>query len=109
QRGQRDRGTGGGEVERLAAAHAGRAAGGGQLGQHRHPRGVGGRGRGEGGERQRLQRVAGQDRGRFAVGHVHGRLAAAQGVVVHRRQVVVHQRIGMHQLDRGGGRVQRVL
>ena len=40
---------------------------------------------------------------------MHGRLAAAQGVVVHRRQVVVHERVGVHQFDRGGGRVEHGL
>ena len=33
----------------------------------------------------------------------HGGLAAAQHVVVHAGQVVVHQRIGVDQLDRGAG------
>ena len=42
------------------------------------------------------QAVAGQDRGRLVEGLVRGRPAAAQVVVVHRRQVVVHQRIAMH-------------
>ena len=39
---------------------------------------------------------------------MHRRLAAAQGVVVHGGKVVVHQRIGVDQLDRGGGRIQTV-
>ena len=52
---------------------------------------------------QRLgeQAVAGEDRDVLAVGHVAGRLAAAQLVVVHRRQVVVDQRVGVDHLDRG--------
>ena len=49
------------------------------------------------------QTVAGQDRGRLVEFLVRGRPAAAQVVVVHRRQVVVHQRIAMHELDRGAG------
>ena len=40
--------------------------------------------------------------------HVHGRLAAAQHVVVHARQVVVDQRIGVDQLDRAGGAQRRL-
>ena len=57
-------------------------------------------------ERQRLQRIAGQDRGGLVEGDVHGGLAAAQGVVVHRRQVVMHQRIAVDQFDRGGGGIE---
>ena len=49
-----------------------------------------------------LQRVAGQDGGGFVEGLVAARLAAAQVVVVHGRQVVVHQRIGVQHFDGGG-------
>ncbi len=49
-----------------------------------------------------LQGVAGQDGGRLVEGAMAGRLAAAQVVVVHRRQVVVHQGIGVQHLDRRG-------
>ena len=52
-----------------------------------------------------LERVAGEDGGGFVEGDVHGGAAAAQGVVVHRRQVVVHERIRVHQFDRGRGRI----
>ena len=48
-----------------------------------------------------LQGVAGQDGGGLVEGAVARRLAAAQVVVVHRRQVVVDQRIGVQHLDRG--------
>ena len=48
--------------------------------------------------------VAGEDRDVLAELDVRGRLAAAQLVVVHRRQVVVDQRVGVDQLDRRGGR-----
>ena len=51
-------------------------------------------------ERQRQQRVAGQDRGRLAERLVVARAAAPEVVVVHRRQVVVDQRVAVHQLDR---------
>ena len=42
----------------------------------------------------------GEDRHVLAELHVAGRLPAAQLVVVHRRQVVVDQRVGVDQLDR---------
>ena len=97
------------EVDRLAAGHAGGAA---RVGQR-----VDACVRGSPGpaampgcarqqlERQRLQRVAGEDRGRLVEGLVAGRAAAAQVVVVHRRQVVVDQAIAVDQLDGAGGRV----
>ena len=55
-------------------------------------------------EGQRQQGVAGQDRRRLAEHLVAGRPAAAQVVVVHRRQVVVDQRVGVDHLDGTGGR-----
>ena len=54
-------------------------------------------------EGERLQRVAGEDGGRLVEGAVGGRPAAPQVVVVHRRQIVVDQRIGVQALDRGAG------
>ena len=59
-------------------------------------------------EREGQQAVAGQDRRRLVERLVGGRLAAAQIVIVHRRQVVVHQRIAMHAFERGAGQ-QRAL
>ena len=56
-------------------------------------------------ESQGQQRVAGQNRRRFAERLVTGGPAAAHVVVVHGRQVVVDQRIGVHHLD-GAGRRQ---
>ena len=50
--------------------------------------------------------VAGQDGGVLAEQLVAGRPPAAQVVVVHRRQVVVDQRVGVHQLERRGRRQQ---
>ncbi len=50
-------------------------------------------------EGERQQRIAGQNRGRLVESLVHGRPAAAQVVIVHRRQVVMHQRIAVQQLD----------
>ena len=59
-------------------------------------------------EREGQQPVAGEDRGRIVERLVHRRLAAAQVVIVHRRQVVVHQRIAVHAFERGAGH-QRLL
>jgi hypothetical protein len=95
----------GGEVDRLAAGHAARA---GCLREELHHLQLG---RGIVGERparedvegEALQRVADQQRGRLVELDVHRGLAAPERVVVHRRHVVVHQRIGVDQLDRGGG------
>src|SRR5579872_5627398 len=47
-----------------------------------------------------LERVARQDRRRLIERLVRGRLAPAQIVVVHRRQIVMHQRIAVQHLDR---------
>ena len=91
----------GGHVEELAAHHPADARGGRQLaraGEHV------GRLAGLLGERQpqRLgeQAVAGEDRHVLAERHVAGGLAAAQVVVVHGRQVVVDERVGVDHLDR---------
>ena len=46
-----------------------------------------------------LQRVAGEDGDGFAEGHVAGRLAAAQVVVVEGGQVVVDERVGVQHLE----------
>ena len=70
------------------ACAAARGAAGGALGGSRQH-----------GERLGEQRVAGEDRQGLAEDHVAGRPAAAQVVVVHRRQVVVDQRVGVDHLD----------
>ena len=59
-------------------------------------------------EGQRQQAVAGQDRRRLVERLVAGRPAPPQVVVVHRRQVVVDQRIGVHHLQRAGRRQRRL-
>ena len=87
------------EVDRLPAGHAADA---GRLGEHRAGSGaVGKAALGEHAERERLQRVAGEQRRRLAERDVARRLAAAQRVVVHAREVVVNERIGVDELDRG--------
>ena len=58
---------------------------------------------GEALEGERLERVAGEDRRRLVEGAMDARLAAAQVVVVHRRQIVVDERVAMQELDRGAG------
>ncbi len=60
-------------------------------------------------ERQRLQCVAHEERGRLVIGLVAGRSTAAQVIIVHRRQIVVHQRVRMYELDGAGGRLDLVL
>ena len=47
-----------------------------------------------------VQRVAREDRDVLAEGDVRGRAAAAHVVVVHRRQVVVDERVGVDELER---------
>ena len=59
-------------------------------------------------ECQYLQRVAGENGGRLVEGAMRGRLSAPQVIVVHRRQIVVHQRVGMNEFHRRGGRIQDV-
>ena len=55
---------------------------------------------------QHLQCVAYEDRGGLVIGLVAGGAAPTKIVVVHRGKIVVHQRIGVHQLDRTGRPVQ---
>lgn len=59
-------------------------------------------------ERLGLQRVAREDGERLAEGLVVRGLAAAQVVVVHARQVVVDERIVVHQLQRAGIRQRQM-
>ncbi len=66
-------------------------AGGGGIQPRQHLEGAG------------LQRVAGQDRYRFSKGYVACGLAAAQVVVIQRRQVVVDEGIGVQHFQ---GRAQ---
>jgi hypothetical protein len=58
-------------------------------------------------ERERLQCVRGEDRRGLVELAVHRGLAAPQVVVVHRRQVVVHQRERVQQLDRSGRGIEQ--
>jgi hypothetical protein len=51
-------------------------------------------------ERQGLQRIAGQHRRRLVPFHMHCRQAAPQRIVIHRRQIVMHQAIGMQTFHR---------
>ena len=58
-------------------------------------------------ERFGQQSVAGQDRHALAVDDVVRRPAAPQRIVIHRRKVVVDERVGMDELDRTGRRQRR--
>ncbi len=49
------------------------------------------------------QRVTGEDRGGIIIGFVEGGPAAAQIAVVHRRQVLVDQRIAVDAFERRAG------
>jgi len=64
---------------------------------------------GENLEGRRLQRIAGQHRRRLVIGLVHGGPAAAQVVVVHARQIVVNQAVGVDALQRAGRAQQPLL
>jgi len=103
------------DVHHLAADHAGReggvdavgatyagADGGGDLAQDGDGNVRRGLERTDGLEGEGLQRVTGEHGDGFAEDDVAGRLAAAQVIVVERRQVVVDQRISVQHLDGGG-------
>ncbi len=106
QRGEIERRTHRSEIDRLPRRHAVTPGGLGQGGDERgEARVLAG---GEHLEGQSLQRIAGEDRQRLVEGAVHRRTAAAQVVVVHRRQVIVDQRVGVDHLQRGGGGVERL-
>ncbi len=55
-------------------------------------------------ERFREQSVTGENRQAFAVDDVVGRSASPQRVVVHGRQIVVDERVGVNQLEGARGR-----
>ena len=60
-------------------------------------------------ERKGLKCVAHEERGRLVVRLMARRSAAAQIVVIHRRQIIVHQRIDMDQFQGTGGRLHLFL
>ncbi len=97
------------DVEHLSADHAAEAGGAGKAEAQRDADlGVPmGRGIGENVEGQRQQPVAGENGGRLVEGLVRRRPAAPEVVVVHRRQVVVDQRIAMHAFDGAAGAQRR--
>ena len=59
-------------------------------------------------EGQRLQRITGQDGAGLAECLVAAGLATAQIIIIHRRQVVVDQRIGVNELDCAGRAIQNL-
>ena len=60
-------------------------------------------------EGQGLERIAGEDGGGLVKGPMHRGLPATQVVIVHGREVIVNQRVGMDQLQRHGRGVQVVI
>ena len=92
-----------GEVEDLAAGHAADAGGAGQRAgqQQTHLSVLVDRIAGDDVEGNRQQRVAGEDRGGVVIGFVQGRAAAAQVGIVHRRQIVMDQRVAVDAFQRG--------
>ena len=95
----------GGEIEHLPADHAAQSGGARQR-HHQFDAHVGARMGFR--PRQKIERegeqaVAGEDGGRFVELLVRGRPAAPQIVIVHRRQVVMHQRVAMHAFERRAG------
>ncbi|MNN40326.1 hypothetical protein D3C81_1543970 [compost metagenome] len=89
------------QVDRLSAAHTERTGSFRQQAHHRElPHRV------QPAVRQyleclRLQGVAYQQGTRFVVLHMHGRFTTPQGVVIHARHIVMHQRIRVDHFDRG--------
>jgi hypothetical protein len=95
------------QVDRLAASHAAGAAGVSEQGNHFElPTRLVEWLAGEKLESQRLQAVADQQGGWFVEFNMAGRAAATQHVVVHARQVVMNQRIGVDQFDRAADDVE---
>ena len=88
------------QIHHLAADHAMRPGGARQGGDQidDHARVGMGRLAGQHVEGIGQQPVAGENGGRLVIGPVRRRPAAAQIVVVHRRQIVVHQAVAMHHL-----------
>jgi len=91
----------GDQIDHLAADHAGRPGSSGERCHQlaAHPRIAMRIGIGQRPEGGRQETVAGEHRRRFVELLVAGGAAAAQVAVVHRRQIVVHERIGMDHLD----------
>ena len=88
-----------------------------------HPRPSGGSGKGldlcqlnrrreraarQQGEGEGVQRVAGEDSGRFVIGAVRAGASPAQVVIVHRGQIVVDERVGVDGFHCAGGGVNGV-
>ena len=91
----------GGDVDVLAADHAAQPSGADQLAERRqHPRGLALLSPAEEPHRLGEQPIAGEDRDVLAEFDVRGRHPPPQLVVVHRRQIVVNQGVGVDQLDR---------
>jgi hypothetical protein len=92
-----------GQVENLAADHARQSGGFRQLAA-RCGSGCRGQAFRKDLKRERKQGIACQDGNGFAEFFVGRRLTAAQVVVIHGRQIVVDERVGVNHLDRHGRR-----
>ena len=98
------------EIDRLAADHAHgarRAPSSAPFAQPRPPAAIVARVRaGEHGERLGQQPIARQNRHALAEHDMCGRTAPPERVVVHAGEIVVHERVAVHELDgdRGGQR-----
>jgi hypothetical protein len=90
------------QIEHLPARHAGAAGAACQAERQSATHGGVGVGRwiGQDLEGKGEQRIARQDRRRFVERLVHGGPAAPYIVIVHRRQIVMHERIAMDAFDR---------
>ncbi len=95
------------EIETLAADEPTPSRGAGEEADHAEPDGFpGARILGEDLERQGLQGVAHKDRRRLIERPVATRPSAPHVIVVHRRQIVVDERVGVHTLDGTRGGIQ---
>ena len=96
------------KIDCLAPRHAHRAAGVGEYPDHLQPGlrvELAAAVLSEQRKCQHLQRIADENRGPFVEGFVSCRPATPQVVVIHGRQVVMHEGVAMDQLHRGGGRI----
>ena len=96
----------GGDIPHLAFDHPPAAGGAGDSGDHGDPRCRGrlavGAGLGQDLKSKGQQGVSGENGRGFVEGQVAGRLTPAQGIVIHGRQIVVDQGVGVNQFQRAG-------
>ena len=98
-----------GAINRLPSGHAGAACGARELRNSLHDQGRRDRHLRQQLKSQGLKRIASQHGAGLIKLHVHGRTTTPQLVVIHARQVVMNQRVGMDQFDCGRSQLQRFL